>query len=131
MGEVASMVKNPWRFQKGDMLAAVLVAVLAVVLFLFFLPGAEPAAAVHLYQDGGLIGTLPLHEDRQVTLTGDYTNTVTVRDGAVAITNSDCPGRDCVGCGWMDRPGRSIVCLPNALELRLVGGESDVDFVVG
>ena len=38
---------------------------------------------------------------------------------------------DCVGCGWSNATGRSIVCLPNGLEIRIVSGQSDVDFVVG
>lgn len=119
------------RFQKGDILAIALVLVLAASVFLCFLPGSETALTLQVYQDGVLIRTVPLGEDQQFTISADYTNTVTIRSGAVAITHSDCPGGDCVGCGWTDQPGRSIVCLPNALELRLIGGDSDVDFVVG
>ena len=60
---------------------------------------------------------------------GAYINRVEVRDGRIAIVDSDCPGEDCVHSGWISRPGRSIVCLPNRLEIR-VTGTSDVDFVV-
>lgn len=125
------MKNSRLRFQKGDLFAAIFVMVLALAVFLYFLPEKGDAARVEIYQDGKFIQSLPLNEDQEFTVSGAYTNTVTVRDGAVAITHSDCPGEDCVGCGWMDRPGRSIVCLPNALELRLVGKDSDVDFVVG
>lgn len=125
------MDQNRLRFQKGDILAIAAVVLLAAAVFLCFLPSRDPAGAVEIYQNGKLVQTLPLTVDRELTVTGDYTNTVTVRDGAVAITHSDCPGEDCVGCGWLSSPGRSIVCLPNAVELRLVGMDGDVDFVVG
>lgn len=125
------MNTNRLRFQKGDILAIVFVVVLAAAVFLFFLPGQASAGALQVYQEGKLVRTISLAKDQQFTISGAYTNTVTIRDGAVAITYSDCPGEDCVGCGWMDTPGRSIVCLPNALELRLVGVDSDVDFIVG
>lgn len=125
------MKKDRLRFQKGDILAIGAVLLLAALVLICFLPAQEPAGAVEIYQNGKLIKTLSLAQDQELTITGDYTNTVTLRGGAVAITRSDCPGEDCVGCGWLDRPGRSIVCLPNAVELRLVGVDGDVDFVVG
>ena len=57
--------------------------------------------------------------------------TVTVKNGKIAVTHSDCPGKDCVGCGWQSQSGRSLVCLPNRMEIRIVTAKSDVDFVVG
>ena len=119
------------RFQKGDFLAIMLVAVLGLVIFLCFFPSSKEAGSLEIYQNGVLIRSVPLNEDQQFTITGDYTNTVTIRSGAAAITHSNCPGEDCVSSGWMEHSGRSIVCLPNAVELRLVGTEADVDFVVG
>ena len=119
------------RFQKGDLAAIAAVLLLAVGVFFLFLPGDRPAAAAaEIYLDGKPVQTLSLTEPTEVTVTDRYTNTITVRDGAVAVTASDCPGTDCVSCGWIDSTGRSIVCLPNRLEIRIVGAESDVDFVV-
>ena len=119
-------------FRIGDVLAVVLVIALAVAVFLCFLPGrkSEPGA-VEIYQNGKLIRALPLDENAEFSVDGKYRNTVTVRDGKVAITESDCPGEDCVACGWASGTGRSIVCLPNGVEIRVVAGSGDVDFVVG
>lgn len=118
-------------FQKGDMVAVVAVLLLAVVVFVVFLPkkGISPAY-VEIYQEGDLIETLSLDEPKEITLTGRYRNTVTIRDGKAAITHSDCPGTDCVASGWIQDAGRSVVCLPNSVEIRIVGVDSEVDFVV-
>ena len=119
------------RFQKGDAAAIAGVLLLAVVVFSLFLPGSKTdAACAEIRLDNELVQTLPLHTPGEFTVAGDYTNTITVRDGAIAVTDSDCPGGDCVGCGWIDSTGRSIVCLPNRMEIRIVGAETDVDFVV-
>ena len=118
------------RFRKGDLLAAALVLLAAILLFLCFLPRGE-AAYAEVYLHGELIQRLPLNRDSEITVCDGYTNTVTVSGGKIAVTASDCPGADCVGCGWSSTPGRSIVCLPNGLEIRIVSGQSDVDFVVG
>ena len=120
------------RFRWGDLLAIGLVAVLAVLVLLCFLPGqAEPAAYVEVYHRGQLVHVLPLEQDAAVTVAGKYTNTITIRQGRVAVTDSDCPGGDCVGCGWIDSTGRVLVCLPNEVEVRVVAQGGDVDFVVG
>lgn len=124
--------QNRLRFQKGDVLAVALVIALAAATVFCFLPKGEPAACVaEIYQDGQRIETLDLSKDQELSVEGKYHNTVTVHDGKVAITASDCPGEDCVHSGAIHAPGRSIVCLPNAVEVRVVGKASDVDFVVG
>lgn len=120
------------RFRKGDIIAVALVLLLAVLVFALFLPGKDDAVAfVEIYQNGQLLHRLSLDQPQELTVSGKYSNTVTIQDGKVSVTHSDCPGEDCVSSGWINRSGRSIVCLPNALEIRVVADHSDVDFVVG
>lgn len=117
-------------FRKGDLAAVALVVVLAVLVAVVFLPRESTDAAVTVYLDGVQIGAYSLNEDAVIPVSGEYHNTVVIKDGKVAVTESDCPGEDCVHSGWIGTPGRSIVCLPNRLEVR-IEGKSDVDFVVG
>lgn len=120
------------RFQKGDVLAIALVAILALAVMLCFLPGRQSAGGmVEIYRDGELAASLPLHEDAEMHIDGAYRNVITLSGGRAAITWSDCPGEDCVHTGWIQGVGRSIVCLPNRVEVRITGIETDVDFVVG
>ena len=120
------------RFRKGDLLAVVIVVVLAVFVALSFLPsGDSEGVQAQIYQNGELIETLSLNEATSLEITGKYSNVITVADGAIAITASDCPGEDCVHSGAIRTSGRSIVCLPNGVEVRVVNAASDVDFVVG
>ena len=119
------------QFRKGDWLAIGLVALLAAAIFLCFLPGTEPAATAQIYQGGQLIKTISLQQDQTFTVTGQYTNQITVENGTIAFTDSDCPGGDCVHSGKISHAGRSLVCLPNGVEIRVISAPSDVDFVVG
>ena len=82
-----------------------------------------------VYQEGALIKEFSLDSDVEFVIEGDYKNVITIKDGKAAITESDCPGTDCVHSGWIHEAGRSIVCLPNRVELR-IEGTSEVDFVV-
>jgi hypothetical protein len=40
----------------------------------------------------------------------------------VRIREAPCPDRTCILQGWIERPGESIVCLPNLVEIRIEGG---------
>ena len=120
------------RFCKGDVLAIAVVLILAIAVAVSYLPKdhSGPVKA-EIYHEGELVKTLSLEEDICFEILGDYTNEITVKDGRISITASDCPGEDCVHSGAISSTGRSIVCLPNEVEVRVVSGESDVDFVVG
>ena len=120
------------RFQKGDWLAIAVTLLLAATVFLAFMPRKTAnAPAAEIYLDGKLIRSVSLDTDCEFVVTGDYTNTVTVFNGEIAVTGSDCPGSDCIHSGWSGSTGRSIVCLPNRMEIRVVSAAGDVDFVVG
>lgn len=127
------MKKNHMKltFCKGDFLAVAIVAVITILVSVIFWTniGAEEGSVVKVYQDGELIQEISLNTDKEFVIEGEYENVVTVKDGKAAITKSDCPGTDCVHSGWIHEAGRSIVCLPNRVELR-VEGVSEVDFVV-
>ena len=120
------------RFQKGDLIAIAAVILLAVLVVLCYIPkqSMSPAQA-EIYKDGELVTTLSLSEDTTLEISGKYTNFITVSGGKIAITASNCPGEDCVHSGAIHSSGRSIVCLPNSVEVRVVTAASDVDFVVG
>lgn len=120
-------------FQKRDWIAIILVVVLALGVGLLFLPfsgESDGDCVVQIYQDGELLRELALSAVETLTIDGKYENTVSVRDGAVSITHSTCPGEDCVHSGAISKAGRSLVCLPNGLEIRITGAP-EIDFVVG
>ena len=62
---------------------------------------------------------------------GNYHLTVHVDGTGVYVSDSDCPGQDCVHTGAISRAGQSIVCLPAQVVISLVGAASDVDAVLG
>ena len=99
---------------------------------MLFLPSpAQSGAQVEIYKDGKLHSSYPLDADRSIDIGGEYHNTVVIEGGRVCVAQSDCPGADCVHSGSISDVGRSIVCLPNGLEIRVVGSDADVDLVVG
>lgn len=119
-------------FQKGDcfVIAGVLILGIAAVGFWGMGNAASKAEIIQIFQNSELIMECSLYADEAISVEGEYHNIVEISGGKVAITESDCPGEDCVHSGWISRSGRSIVCLPNKVEVRIVGQSKDVDFVV-
>jgi hypothetical protein len=120
------------RFRKGDWLAIGAVVLLAAAVLLCFFPGSKtPASSAEIYLDGKLIKTVDLAVDQTFTVSGRYTNVITVEAGNIFVAEADCPGEDCVHSGRISTLGRILVCLPNGLEIRITSAKADVDFVVG
>ena len=118
-------------FCKGDWLAILLVAALSIACAMLFMPGntSDQMHTVQVYHNSRLVREIPLSSNAVLEIDGDYHNTITIENSRVSISESSCPGEDCVHSGWIDSAGRSIVCLPNRVEIR-ISGESDVDFTV-
>ena len=118
------------RFRKWDLLAIAATLLLGAVVFMAFLPrNSGDSAVVQVYQAGKLVFEAPIDEDNVFAVEGEYCNSVVIRDGKVYIEESNCPGKDCVHSGSISQPGRSIVCLPNRVEIRITG-QSEIDAVV-
>ena len=131
-GWCKAVMTDKLTFRWGDLIAIGLVAVIAVSVMLCFLPFSQDSAAkAQIYLNGELIKTVSLDENQKFKVEGQYSSTIAVKDGAISFTDSNCPGQDCVHSGSIDGSGRSLVCLPNRVEIRVVSDESDVDFVAG
>ena len=85
-----------------------------------------------VYMDGVLEQRIDLR-----TVTEPYTldlgdgNRLEVRRGAVRMVWADCPDQICVHQSWSSSPAKPIVCLPNRVTVLLVGGDGEVDGVLG
>lgn len=127
------MKKNKMRlsFGKGDFIVIVFVVSLAIFTGILFgkNTNSEEADVVAIYKEGEKIQELPLDKNREIIVSNIYTNRIVIEEGKVSITESDCPGEDCVHSGWISGSGRSIVCLPNRVEIR-IEGETEVDFII-
>ena len=116
----------------NDGIAAAIVFFLAVLLFvlpLFSRSSGDTKPVLQIYQNGILQNEVPLDTDSCFTVSGAYENTITIHDGTVSVTDSTCPGKNCVHSDSISRPGQSIFCLPNQLELR-ISGSGQLDGIV-
>ena len=136
------------KWNRFDTLVALTVALLAIVsALLFYLP--KPGGGDQLT----LVITVGGQEQSRTPVTqlpdgpiriegrGGYTLTLSPSyiylpfspEWSVRVSDSDCPGQDCVHTGRISRAGQSIVCLPAQVAVQLVGAATPdaPDVIVG
>ena len=108
---------------------ALILAVCVAASVWVLLPG-EAAETVEIWSDGEFLYSLPLSVDTQLRIDSKQgSNTITIADGKIAVTQADCPDHYCMDRG-MCSSGIQIVCLPNRLVIRFVG-KLPIDAVSG
>ncbi len=100
----------------------VLAAAVAVGGFLPLALRNEKATAVEIYHDSRPVYTLPLDEEKTVTVNGVE---ITVGKGKAFVSHSTCPDRLCEDFGVLEKGGDTAVCLPNRVTLLIVGSDAD------
>ena len=117
-----------WKLRAGDFVMVVLVvAVAAVSMVLVARASAGKKGSLAVVEvNGREVRRVALgagQASRALTVDGwQGPSTFEIEDGRVRMTASDCRDKVCVGMGWIDTPGRSIVCLPNRVVIRVTGG---------
>ncbi|MDO5403806.1 MAG: NusG domain II-containing protein [Eubacteriales bacterium] len=82
--------------------------------------------------DGAIKYQLKIDEDKQLKVSGynGGENIIVIKDGAVRMSDADCPDKLCVNMGSISRTGETIVCLPHRVVVEIAGNQSDIDSVV-
>ena len=96
---------------------------------LFFIP-VQNASLAEISSSGEVNRTVNLNTDQEFTVPcpGGY-NTVTVKEGKIAVTEASCPDQHCVRQGFCSG-GRAIVCLPNKLVISFQA-DQEIDGYIG
>ena len=89
------------------------------------------ATVKHRGQVAAQVALSTLTEEKKITIDGQYHLTVTLTKDGVSVTESDCPGQDCVHTGRITRAGQSIVCLPEQVIVTLEGKTPSADVILG
>lgn len=121
--------------KRGDFVVSGLVLVIAIVLGLSigFILSKQGSGTAVITQNGAVVDTINLDalaEPVTIEINGDYHNVIVAEKGRIRMESSDCPGESCVHSGWISDSGKTIVCLPNRVEIKITGTDSEIDAVV-
>ncbi|MDO8880014.1 MAG: NusG domain II-containing protein [Coriobacteriia bacterium] len=111
---------------RADRIVIAVIAVVAVVSWpVVVSAGAADATRVAIAGPGG-VTTRNLDSNEELAIVGARGEVVVrIADGAVAVTEADCPDHTCVRTGRISAPGSVIACVPNGVIVRIEGGGLD------
>ncbi|MDR1687901.1 MAG: NusG domain II-containing protein [Clostridiales bacterium] len=117
------MASNRVLFGKRDIwvFAGLIIAALLTSGILMFAGSRVKNAEGVIYVNQSLVKKVDLSKNGEFTLDENPRVKFSVKDGAVAFIESDCPDKVCVHSGYLKIPGQAAVCLPNRVSLRIEG----------
>nr|WP_315103506.1 NusG domain II-containing protein [uncultured Catonella sp.] len=131
------MDKNK-RKRKHDIILGIILLSVASILFVIDLTNASSDTVnknVVVSVDGKKIAEYPLKKDATYKLSGSHlgTNTLVIKSGKAYISEANCPDKQCMKQGKIERAGEMLVCLPNRVVIKIVDDEKEpvIDGVSG
>ncbi len=85
----------------------------------------KEGAAVIVTVNGEQIASYPLTADGTYLLNGG-TNVLVIREGKAYVESADCPDKICVNHHKISKTGERIICLPNKLEIAVIGSDDEI-----
>lgn len=120
------------KIKKADIILAIVIAIVGIAssLYLTFSDVPVKNGKVVIHQNNKVYGEYSLYEDRVITVKDDdHINKITIKNGNVQMTFSNCKNQDCVKQGTIDDSSKSIVCLPHKVVVEIKSDESEFDSV--
>ena len=116
------MKKNDW------ILITVIGLIAGVVFFVYMFLGHHNAGMVTVTIKDELYGTYDLSKEQEIMI--NDTNCMVIKDGKVDMITGDCRDQICVNHKPISKNGETIVCLPNHIIVKILGGnEAELDAV--
>ena len=118
------------KLRAADIVAAVLLAAFSLILMPVL---AKERPADHVIVSGIGDDVIPdmrfsLSEDTVAEIrSGKYTLVLVIEGGKARISESDCPGHDCVRSGPISKAGESIICIHAGISVTACAERSSGD----
>lgn len=97
---------------------------LASLLFLLFFAAQGEKSEAIISVNGEECYRINLQEERELTVKSRWgSNTISVKNGKIAVLEADCPTQICVLRGYQNS-GIPIICLPHRLVISFADSES-------
>ncbi len=115
-------------FKKADIVLAIILILLGTLATGYGLMFGNQGTKAVVTVDGQEYGTYDLSKDQTVKIIqNNHHNEITIKDGTVSMSFSDCQNQVCVHSGAIRNTSQVITCLPNHVMVQ-IQGEKEADF---
>ncbi len=115
--------------KKNDIILVVVYILMTVAMTWYVVQDKINATAdqIQVYSEGKVVKSIPLPaEDQKFEVSNSHGHViVSIKDGAVSVTESNCRDQVCVHTKPITRGGEMIVCLPNKIYVEIKKQKND------
>ena len=109
----------------------ILVTVVALIIVLLTRVKTNLIAKISVQNQVVLVIDLSKKENKEYEIDGLKGKLkIQTYNGAIAITESNCPHQDCVKVGYVNTTNRPIICAYNSVYIYLEGASSGSDVII-
>lgn len=113
-GQKVNETKKDRLLTKWDFMLLCLFLCIGVIGILAVKKYSAPGSYVYIYENGAIVQKISMAEEGTYFFSASYgSNTVEIQNGAVKVTEADCPDQLCVKQGAIKGDRESIICLPH------------------
>jgi hypothetical protein len=120
--------------KKADIALFFIILILGLAVSFFSLGGNSDGNKVVITVNGEIYGTYDLSKNQVIEISqNDHTNNITIKDGTVSMSYSNCKNQVCVNTGSISQTKDTIACLPNKvlIEIENTSQGGDIDVISG
>jgi hypothetical protein len=120
--------------KKADIALFFIILILGLAVSFLSLRGNSDGNKVIVTVNGEIYGTYDLSKNQIIEISqNDHTNNITIKDGTVSMSYSDCKNQTCVNTGSISQTKDTIACLPNKvlIEIENTSQGGDIDVISG
>lgn len=116
--------------RKADIVLFVILLIFGLALSAVSFFSGTSGQKVQVEVDGKAYGVYALAENQTIEIEENgHLNKITIKDGTVQMSYSDCKNQICVHDGAISMTNQSIICLPNKVMVEITGGEEELDAI--
>lgn len=113
------------KHRSNIIVVSIILAVVAVSSFMALFSVSQSGTSMLTalaHASDGMTYRFPLDVDTSATIDTELGfNEVTVENGSIHVSESNCKNHDCIRQGSIYTPGQQIVCLPHEFYIEVIG----------
>lgn len=124
---IKNFFTNTSIIKKADLALFIVLVVIGLAATLWVTNDGQTGNQVVIKTGGQIYGTYDLDKNQTIEVNyNGHRNNVTIKNGKVSMSFSDCLNQNCVHQGSINRTSQAIICLPNkvVVEIKGKGGET-------
>ena len=115
---------------KCDIKLIIILLIFVLGIFVFINFNKEDSSVAEVYYEDELVLSIDLNIDDEYVVEGELGDVVLeVKDKMIRVSEENSPKHLCSKEGYIGDSSRTLVCLPNKVIIKIVGG-SEIDGVV-